>query len=161
STGRFAETAVGQTYDVGAMTVLPDGEIVLVGAVRPSSSPPNSGNQFKLIDVSAGGLGASERTYDFASSSSEEALGVAQQPSDGKLVLVGSANVGGNTQWALARVSGTTFALDNSFDGDGKVLTDWQTDGGVVFQETAERVGVLSDGTIVVAGVAGDPGGRQ
>jgi uncharacterized delta-60 repeat protein len=160
-TGRFAETDIGLTYDVRAMTVLPDGEIVLVGEVRSSSSPPDSGNEFELIDVSAGGLGASEHTYDFASSSSEEALGVAQQPSDGKLVLVGGARVAGNTEWALARVSGTTFALDNSFDGDGKVLTDWQADGGVVFQEAAVGVGVLSDGTIVASGMVGDPGGRQ
>jgi uncharacterized delta-60 repeat protein len=64
--------------------------------------------------------------------------------SDGKIVVVGEVS---NNNYALARYT-TTGVLDTSFDGDGKVTTDF---GSV---DVAYSVAIQSDGKIVVAGVS-------
>lgn len=71
----------------------------------------------------------------------DEAQGVAVQPDDGKIVVAGST-------FALARYN-ANGTLDPTFDGDGKVRTDF---GGTDDEASALAV---QDGKLVVAGVSG------
>ncbi len=78
--------------------------------------------------------------------SGDEGYSVALQ-SDGKIVVAGYSfnNVSGNDDFALVRYN-ANGTLDTSFDGDGKLTTDF---GGY---DSAQSVAVQSDGKIVVAG---------
>ena len=80
----------------------------------------------------------------------EFARAVALQ-SDGKIVTAGYGNPPGggtNQNFAVARYNGNG-SLDTSFDGDGKVTTDF-----FGFADRAEAVAIQPDGKIVVAGQA-------
>jgi uncharacterized delta-60 repeat protein len=72
---------------------------------------------------------------------------VAVQP-DGKIVVAGHARNGLTTDFALARYN-PNGTLDTTFDGDGKVTTDFDTGG-----ETAFALVIQPDGKIVAAGNA-------
>ena len=63
----------------------------------------------------------------------------------GKIIVVGE-NDGGAADFAVVRYLATNGALDTSFSGDGKVLTDFGD------FERARGVAVQSDGKIVVVG---------
>jgi uncharacterized delta-60 repeat protein/uncharacterized repeat protein (TIGR01451 family) len=86
-------------------------------------------------------------TTDFAGSS-DLAWGMAIQE-DGRIVAAGLAIISGAGDFALARYN-TDGSLDATFDGDGKVTTDF--DGGS--SELAYAVAIQGDGQIVAAGVA-------
>jgi uncharacterized delta-60 repeat protein len=75
------------------------------------------------------------------------ARGVAIQ-ADGKIVAAGSATASGNLDFALARYN-TDGSLDTSFDGDGKVTTDFAAGA-----DEALAVAVQADGKIVAGGSA-------
>jgi uncharacterized delta-60 repeat protein len=75
---------------------------------------------------------------------------MALQP-DGKIVVVGSTDSGGGTNFALARYN-PDGTLDTTFSFDGKVATDFA--GGT---DEAFGVAIQADGKIVVAGIAGSP----
>lgn len=66
--------------------------------------------------------------------------------SDGKIVLVGYTNGGSYDYFALVRLN-TNGSLDNTFDGDGKVISPVGAWG-----DRANAVAIQSDGKIVVAG---------
>jgi len=68
--------------------------------------------------------------------------------SDGKIVVAGSGSVGTTRDFALARYY-TDGTLDNSFSGDGKIITDFSTD-----NDEGQSVAIQPDGKIVVAGYA-------
>jgi uncharacterized delta-60 repeat protein len=87
------------------------------------------------------------QTSDFLSGVDyDRAAGVAVQ-SNGKIVVVGTADPGGgNEQFALARYN-DNGTLDTTFSGDGKKTTDFP--GG---RDLAYAVALQSDGKIVVAG---------
>ena len=68
--------------------------------------------------------------------------------SDGKIVVVGESSGGGDGGFAVVRYN-TDGSLDATFDGDGKVTTDF---GGL---EYATSAALQSDGKIVVAGYNG------
>ena len=72
---------------------------------------------------------------------------LAIQPSDGKIVASGVANNGTNTDFAVVRYT-TGGALDSSFGGTGKVLTN------IGHNDEAFGVAVDADGKIVAAGTA-------
>ncbi|MCX7420106.1 MAG: hypothetical protein NT013_11285 [Planctomycetia bacterium] len=73
--------------------------------------------------------------------------------SDGKIVVAGSLfSNGSNFDFALARYN-ADGSLDTSFDGDGKVTTDFFT-----FDDHANSVTMQPDGKIVVAGYTTDGG---
>jgi uncharacterized delta-60 repeat protein len=91
-------------------------------------------------------------TIDFGSSS-DAARGVAIQ-SGGETVVAGSTSNGSHDDFALARVA-SNGSLDTTFNGDGRVTTDFLSSGG-----TANAVAIQSDGKIVVAGFA-DNGGQN
>lgn len=66
--------------------------------------------------------------------------------SDGKIVVSGSSDKGGNNDFALARYN-YDGSLDVNFDGDGKVTTPIG-----LFDDIIYAVKIQSDGKIVVAG---------
>ncbi len=70
--------------------------------------------------------------------------------SDGKIVVAGQAynNNTGNYDFALARYN-SNGSLDNSFDGDGKLTTDF-----FGCDDVAYSLAIQTDGKIVVAGQA-------
>lgn len=86
--------------------------------------------------------------YDYAS-------GVELQ-ADGKIVVAGPANYfGKNSKFALARYT-TSGALDSTFSGDGRVMTDFTAGRDRAFALTLQP----ADEKILVAGEAGGQGGR-
>lgn len=89
-------------------------------------------------------------TTDFGGA--ERAYAMAIQ-ADGKIVVAGYSNVGGITDdFALARYN-VDGSLDVTFDGDGKVITDF---GG---NDYAHAVVIQQDGKIVAAGYTNSNGG--
>jgi uncharacterized delta-60 repeat protein len=80
------------------------------------------------------------------------ARGVAIQ-ADGKIVAAGGAPVGsgGDTEFALARYQ-PDGTLDASFGGDGRITTEWSTDG----NDSALAIAIQSDGKIVAGGRSSD-----
>jgi uncharacterized delta-60 repeat protein len=72
---------------------------------------------------------------------------------DETVVAVGLTDAGGDLDFAVARYDDTNGGPVTSFDGDGKVTTDFAG-----FDDTASAVAVQSDGRVVVAGYS-DSGG--
>ncbi len=77
----------------------------------------------------------------------DEPYGIAIQ-SNGKIVVVGSIEESGNTNFAIVRYS-TDGSLDTTFGADGKVTTDMG--GG---EGGAQGIAIQSDGKIVATGVS-------
>ena len=134
--------------DVGhAVTLQPDGRIVVAGGL----SDGGSGQNFGLVryttdgepDTSFGALGIAIADFGFGSI----ADGVAVQP-DGRIVATGLT--GGD--FAVARFE-PDGDLDPTFSGDGMVTTDF---GVLVFGrpalELARDLAIQADGRIVVVG---------
>jgi uncharacterized delta-60 repeat protein len=93
---------------------------------------------------------------DFGAGTASQVLDLAIQP-DGKIVAVGWQFEDGevpNLSFALARYH-SNGALDTSFGGDGRVVTDF---GNARRFDEARAVALQPDGRIVVVGVA-SPGG--
>jgi len=137
-------TQIGPGDDtLSAIAIQPaDGKIVAVGygspgfeiaRFRPDGSP----------DPSFGGNG--RVSYDFGSQSYSKAFAVAIQ-NDGKIVVAGDAEIGGDFDFAIARVR-PDGSLDPSFGGDGKVTTGI---GGAV--DRAQALVIQPDGKIVAGG---------
>lgn len=127
-----------------------DGKIVVGGYARTSN-----GDQFALARYNSNG--SLDATFDgdgklltnFTSCSSEFIDDIVLQ-ANGRIVAAGWANViGAGTQFALARYN-ANGSLDVTFDGDGKLLTNFPT-----AEERAFAVALQADGKIVAAGHAG------
>lgn len=102
-------------------------------------------NSASINDAPTFGVGDGAVATDFGST--DCAYAVAVQP-DGKFLLVGSARIGSNDDFALARYN-IDGSLDTSFGVGGKVTTDFA--GGM---DWAHGVAVQTDGKIVVTGRA-------
>jgi uncharacterized delta-60 repeat protein len=96
------------------------------------------------LDPAFGG-GDGKVTTDFGDV--DRADGVAIQ-ADGKIVVAGSAGGAGGPDFAVARYN-TDGSLDPTFDGDGKVTTDFASN-----HDQGFAVALQADGKIVVAGEA-------
>jgi uncharacterized delta-60 repeat protein len=122
-----------------------DGKIVVVGL----SFGANAGdgvlaryNTDGSLDKSFDGDG--KVTTDFGAD--DELFSVALQR-DGKMIVAGVTNAAGTDDLLVARYH-ADGSLDNSFDGDGKVTTDF----GAV--ERASAITIQRDGKIVAAGLS-------
>lgn len=163
--GRTLTDAEGvRSENVRDVAVQPDGKIVVVGdGCGPRSARNASTGQYTCFpiwyvarhtangsrDATFGAARSNGIAYtDFASSDVERATGVAIQQ-NGRIVVVGSAWVGGSRRIALVRYR-TNGSLDTSFVGGGKVLTDFASS----IAEYAADVAVQPDGKIVVVGAA-------
>jgi uncharacterized delta-60 repeat protein len=132
--------------EAGAITIQPDGKIVVAGYAADGSQHDFVVARF----LTGGGLdpafnGGSPLRITFGTGN-ELANGVALQP-DGKIVVAGYARVGTVFHFAVARLlaDGT---LDATFDGDGKLTT------AIGSTSQASSVAVDPTGRLVVAGFA-------
>jgi uncharacterized delta-60 repeat protein len=93
------------------------------------------------LDLSFSGDGMSTIAFG---SEGDEASSVAIQQ-DGKIVVVGFTETGGNADFAIARFN-SDGTLDNTFSGDGK-----QTIAFGSFSDIGKSVAIQNDGKIVAA----------
>jgi uncharacterized delta-60 repeat protein len=143
-TDGIVTTDLGGTNDLlHNVAIQADGKIIVSGT---AGSSPNTAFMIGRYLTT----GAPDLTFDtdgFAVTDigpgNDFARGLTIQP-DGKYVLGGTATIAGATDIALVRYT-TSGSLDTTFDGDGRVTTDFG--GG----ETGEDVVMQSDGKLVVA----------
>ncbi len=119
-----------------------DGKIVVAGDTQSYQFALTRYNSDGSLDTSFDGDGT--LTTDFGSFNSDASSMVLQN--DGKIVVAGYSYNGSNYDFALARYN-SDGSLDTSFDGDGKLTTDFGTS-----IDYAESLVLQNDGKIVVAG---------
>ena len=138
------DTAANQNDSAEAVAIQPDGKIVVVGHWLGNDFVAVRYNPDGSLDTSFGGTGIVHQNIALY----DAAFAVAIQD-DGKIVMAGRANplTNNNTNFCIMRMN-PDGSLDNSFDGDGKVTTDFF--GGV---DEAHAV-AMQEGKIVVAGYA-------
>lgn len=145
-------TNLGYPAQAGtAMALYPDGRIVVAGFTFDNTANIDFAVARYLPDGSLDptfGSGGFVATDFFGGE--DLPRGVAIQP-DLRIVVAGSATQGFNRDFALARynVDGT---LDSSFDGDGKLTTDFFGPSGN--GDIASAVAIQPDEKIVIAGSA-------
>jgi uncharacterized delta-60 repeat protein len=147
-TGGMVVTGIGSAADYArAVAITADGKIVVAGHA-------SNGNNldFAVVRYTAAGVldttfGASGKATAAIGSNDDHVYGMALQ-ADGKIVLVGDSNSGGQYDLALARFT-ADGALDPSFGSTGKVTTALGPS-----SDYAYAVAIQSDGKIVVAGYA-------
>jgi uncharacterized delta-60 repeat protein len=143
-------------HDARGVLVQPDGKIVVTGSVASGVVPSGtfgSSTVFGLtryntdgsLDLTFGTDGIVTTSISDARSSGNASA--ALQP-DGKIVVVGG---GGGTGFLVLRYN-ADGALDDSFDGDGKVLVVVGNPSGSA-RGFADAVALQSDGKIVVVGI--------
>ncbi|HET6771374.1 MAG TPA: delta-60 repeat domain-containing protein [Actinomycetota bacterium] len=145
--GKVTTDFAGSQDLAHGVAIRADGKIVAAGQARVSGSDDFALARYNTdgsLDTTFGGDG--KVTTDFAGGS-DLAHGVAIQ-ADGKIVAAGEALVSGTLDFALARYN-TDGSLDTTFDGDGKVTTDFAGD-----FDVALAVAIQGDGKIVAAGGA-------
>lgn len=144
------------SYDRAKSIVIQnDGKIIVAGY-----SSIGSNSDFALVRYNTDGtldtsFDADGRVTTNMNSAHSELTGMVVQ-NDGKIVAAGSAR--GNTNrdnFALARYN-MDGSLDNSFDGDGKMLTNIGSS-----HDLSNAIAVQSDGKIILAGLSNpvDPDG--
>jgi uncharacterized delta-60 repeat protein len=142
-------TAVGIWASQGYSVVIQsDGKIVVAGA-------SNNGSNYDFAVVRYNADGSLDTSFDgdgrvttTIGAVDDYGYSVVLQP-DGKIVVAGSTWVGGyNDDFALVRYN-TNGSLDTSFDGDGKVTTNFGSD------DLGLSVALHASGKIVVAGLSG------
>ena len=145
--GRVAFTFGPDINIADAIVIQPDGKIVVGGHSSAATGDFALArlNTEGSLDTSFDGDG--KVTADFGSTR-DQAYALARQ-SDGKLIAAGYAS-DGTPRFALARFN-VNGSLDATFDGDGKVTTDF---GGI--EQYAFGTAVQADGKIVAGGYMGD-----
>ena len=126
------------------LAIQADGRIVAAGPVHVPSATVDFGlaryNADGSVDTTFDGDG--KLTTDFGDS--DTAVGVAIQ-ADGKIVAAGYVFIENVFDFGLARYN-TNGSLDTTFDGDGRVTTDFGD------SDTARGLAIQADGKIVAAG---------
>jgi uncharacterized delta-60 repeat protein len=146
--GKVTTDFAGDFHQARAVAIQGDGKIVAVGNASALGFPAD----FALARYNADGSldttfdGDGKVTTDFAGDF-DVAEGVAIQ-GDGKIVAAGLAFVSGNNDFALARYN-PDGSLDTTFDGDGKVTTNF-----FAGYSEAHSVAMQGDGKIVAVGNA-------
>lgn len=139
-----------------AVAVQPDGKVVAVGYVSTSSN----GKDFAVIRLdTSGALDGTfsedgRLTFNFGSGTRDDiARAVAIQP-DGKIVIIGEADVlgFGNFDIAVARLT-SDGAFDASFGTNGRVTTNLPNNR----PDFGRALALLPDGRILVAGYSNRP----
>ncbi|MDO9106875.1 MAG: hypothetical protein Q7U57_18185 [Methylovulum sp.] len=132
-----------------AVTLQADGKIVMVGETLNGSDSDVALVRYNTdgsLDTSFGGDGIVNTvlgtSYDYARSVTLQ--------TDGKILVAGYSDNAGSVDFALARYN-SDGSLDTSFDGDGKVTTDFHSS-----NDYGYCVTVQTDGKIVVAGYSKD-----
>jgi uncharacterized delta-60 repeat protein len=144
---------------INALAVDADGRFVVVGSGSVTGIQDiiyqryNTDGSADLTFAANQANGAREIAFDpdliGGEPTQDQAFAVAVQPSNGDIILVGSAN---NQAFAVARLDGDRGELDPTFGTNGRVTTFVGSPGGDVV--AANAVVVEPDGKIVVAGTA-------
>lgn len=141
-------TAIGIGNDVvRGITVQPDGKIVAAGF---ASNGLNS--DFALARYNADGTLDNTFSIDgklttAIGSSDDICYAICLQP-DGKIIAAGYSSNGLNNDFALVRYN-VDGSLDNSFDGDGIVITPFDSSDDIIYSMI-----IQTDGKIIVVGCA-------
>jgi uncharacterized delta-60 repeat protein len=144
--GKVTTPVLNGFDDAFAVAVQPDGKIVVAG----SAVVTDARIDFALVRYNANGSldttfdGDGKLTTPFGSGFNE-AYAVAIQ-ADGKIVAAGYQTEQGNLDYALARYN-PNGSLDTSFDGDGKLTTNF-----LGSTDMAYAIAIQPDGKLVVAG---------
>ncbi len=143
--GKVTTDVQGRDDEAYGIVIQSDGKIVVAGYTCDGSS-----DDFALVRYNSDG--SLDTTFDSDgkvstdfSSPDDQAYAVALQP-DGRIVAAGKTFGGSDDDIALAMYN-SDGSLDTSFDGDGKLTTDFG-----LAEDVAEAVAVQPDGKIVVAG---------
>jgi uncharacterized delta-60 repeat protein len=138
----FVVTNIGIADEAKAVDIQPDGRIIVAG--RTDQAPTRFGvvryTVQGALDITFGGDGIA--TVEFGQG--DVAFALTLQP-DGKIVVAGSTVTEGASKSAVARLN-TDGALDPTFSGDGKAITD-----AVPGNEQVQKVEIDSGGRIVAA----------
>jgi uncharacterized delta-60 repeat protein len=141
----------GASSEPSAMTLLPNGKIVVTGW---NSDTPGHGNVVVAQLNSNGTLDSTFNNNGFLIINfghNSAAYKVSSQ-SDGKIVVVGNVNVGGVHQYALARIN-PDGTLDSSFGTGGKATTSF----GSALSAGIQTIAFQPDGKIVAGGYGNNP----
>jgi uncharacterized delta-60 repeat protein len=122
-----------------------DGKYLVAGSV-----PGTSGSDFGVARYFSGGIIAVDASFgssgplniDFGGTDVANAIAL---QSDGRAIVAGYTSAGAGEDFALARIN-TDGTLDTTFDGDGKVTTNFGNN------DRANSVVIQSDGKIIAAG---------
>jgi uncharacterized delta-60 repeat protein len=155
--GRVTTDFAGGFDGARGIAIQADGKIVAAGvAICDPCAGPTTIHDFALARYNRDGSldttfgeGDGKVTTDF-SAGADEAFAVAIQ-ADGKIVAGGSAAISG-VDFALARYN-ADGSLDPTFDGDGKVTTDYGFGSSQV-----KALAIQADGKIVAAGYGSSTG---
>jgi uncharacterized delta-60 repeat protein len=137
-----------------ALTLQPDGKIVVVGQVETVSSIDFALARYSpdgSLDTSFGNGGLVTTDFDGRADHGDT---VAVQP-DGRIVVGGSAYIGSVPDFAIARYN-SDGSLDNSFGIGGLVTTDFSGS-----DDYGNSVALQADNKIVLAGTADTGGSRD
>jgi uncharacterized delta-60 repeat protein len=142
--GKVTTDFAGSFDEINGAVLQSDGKIVVVGATV------NGGN-FDFAIARYNSNGSLDTSFDLDGKASldfagdlDQALDVAIQ-SNGRIVVAGSADIA-NHNIALVRYL-SDGSLDVTFDDDGKVTTEFGTNGAL-----ADSIAIQSNGKIVIAG---------
>lgn len=134
------------------IAVEPGGDIVVAGSRGTAGDPPG-GSSYDFAIARFEDNGALDTSFNGGKvtthfgSGHDSAYGVVVQE-DGKIVVGGKASNGSRADYALARYN-PTGSLDDGFDFDGKVTTDFGGAGGWLWD-----LALQDDGRIVAAGTS-------
>lgn len=145
-------TAIGPGPSYGrAVAIQSDGKIVVAGSTGLGNSRIAI-VRYTSTGARDGSFGSEGMVITQASPGVNVALAVAVQPGDGKIVVAGYAANGSHLEFAALRYL-TNGSLDNSFGGDGIVMTPVSVSPlGVTFDAVGQAMRIQPDGRIVVAG---------
>lgn len=139
-----------QSQDGGqSVTVQNDGKIVVAGTTGDYSH-----RDFALVRYNSDGnvdnsFGVSGKVVtDFGAGEQGQSVRIQD---DGKILVAGDTGAYPNFNFALARYN-TNGSLDATFDGDGKVVTDF----GFGASASALSLGLQADGKAILVGYSGD-----
>jgi uncharacterized delta-60 repeat protein len=136
--GRVITDFSGNIDEARAVALQADGKIIVAGGTNPFAFGLARYNPDGSLDTSFDGDG---KVVTIAEIGDGRAYSVVIQPGDGKIIAAGSHG----SDFGLLRYN-PDGSLDTSFDGDGKVVTNF---GGF---DIAQAVTLQADGKIVAAG---------
>lgn len=158
-TNGIASIGLGPTNDMAwALAVQTDGKIVSAGFAGATDSP--FANDFGVVRFNPDGtpdtgFGVNGVVTTAIGTGDDQARAMAIQPNDGRIIVAGSAWIGGNWDIALVRYL-PSGALDNSFGNNGKVTRSIGPGDDLGF-----ALALQPDGKILVAGQTTNQGTVQ
>ncbi len=144
-------TQIGNGNDFAySMFIQPDGKYVLAGESFTGMNSDTAIVRYLPDGSLDSSFNMNGKIIIPVTSGNDGAFSAVLQP-NGKIVTGGFAIATGNRDFALTRIN-TNGTLDLSFNGSGKVLTDFNS-----FEDGGTNVKIQTDGKIVICGYSYDP----